>query len=226
MTEQIESEASEQPLGQMTKGMEGRTSAQARRSRRPARTSVIRRRWVPRAVAVAARQEWRKIAQDHLICLCHRKGRGPVPESGGREGICPGDQGAEPPAKPIAVAFHEVAVPTPDSSHRQPAVLGLDYTGTGNLPPAAARSGRYRHADRRHPPGAHPNDIDVVIGMRGPIAPPEMCNGLMIPIVAFDQIYIRARHPHQGDSQAGKRRGKTIRPGSRRAIPAPSQMTE
>jgi hypothetical protein len=34
-----------------------------------------------------------------------------------------------------------------------------------------------------------PNDIDVVIGMRGPIALPEMCNGLMVPIVAFDQIY-------------------------------------
>ena len=32
-------------------------------------------------------------------------------------------------------------------------------------------------------------DIDVVIGMRGPIAPPDMCNGLMVPIVAFDQIY-------------------------------------
>ena len=33
------------------------------------------------------------------------------------------------------------------------------------------------------------NDIDVVIGLRGPIAPPEMCNGLMVPLVAFDQIY-------------------------------------
>ena len=32
-------------------------------------------------------------------------------------------------------------------------------------------------------------------------------------------LLIRARHPHQGDSQAGKRRGKTIRPGSRRTIP-------
>jgi hypothetical protein len=30
---------------------------------------------------------------------------------------------------------------------------------------------------------------DVVIGVRGPIAPPEMCNGLMVPIVVFDQIY-------------------------------------
>jgi hypothetical protein len=32
-------------------------------------------------------------------------------------------------------------------------------------------------------------DIDVVVGARGPIAPPELCNGLMVPIVAFDQIY-------------------------------------
>ena len=35
----------------------------------------------------------------------------------------------------------------------------------------------------------NPSDLDVVIGTRGPIAPPEMCNGLMVPIVAFDQIY-------------------------------------
>ena len=32
-------------------------------------------------------------------------------------------------------------------------------------------------------------DFDVVIGMRGPIAPPEFCNGLMVPIVASDQVY-------------------------------------
>lgn len=38
-------------------------------------------------------------------------------------------------------------------------------------------------------PEPSPNDIDVVVGLRGPIAPPEMCNGLMAPIVAFDQIY-------------------------------------
>lgn len=38
-------------------------------------------------------------------------------------------------------------------------------------------------------PAPSPLDIDVVVGMRGPIAPPEMCNGLMIPIVVFDQIY-------------------------------------
>jgi hypothetical protein len=34
-----------------------------------------------------------------------------------------------------------------------------------------------------------PMDADVVIGTRGPIAPPELCNGLMVPLVAFDQIY-------------------------------------
>ena len=33
------------------------------------------------------------------------------------------------------------------------------------------------------------DDIDVIIGTRGPIAPPEMCNGLIAPIVVFDQIY-------------------------------------
>jgi hypothetical protein len=38
-------------------------------------------------------------------------------------------------------------------------------------------------------PNPTPMDLDVVIGTRGPIAPPEMCNGLMVPIVAFDQIY-------------------------------------
>jgi hypothetical protein len=32
-------------------------------------------------------------------------------------------------------------------------------------------------------------DIDVVIGLKGPIAPPEMCNGLMVPILGFDQTY-------------------------------------
>jgi hypothetical protein len=38
-------------------------------------------------------------------------------------------------------------------------------------------------------PAPRPADVDVVIGVRGPIAPPEVCNGLMIPIVLFDHIY-------------------------------------
>jgi hypothetical protein len=38
-------------------------------------------------------------------------------------------------------------------------------------------------------PAPRPSDLDVVIGLKGPIAPPDMCNGLMVPVVAFDQIY-------------------------------------
>jgi hypothetical protein len=38
-------------------------------------------------------------------------------------------------------------------------------------------------------PQPSPLDVDVVVGVRGPIAPPEVCNGLMLPIVVFDQIY-------------------------------------
>jgi hypothetical protein len=38
-------------------------------------------------------------------------------------------------------------------------------------------------------PTPQPWDLDCVIGFRGSIAGPEVCNGLMVPIVAFDQIY-------------------------------------
>jgi PatG C-terminal len=32
-------------------------------------------------------------------------------------------------------------------------------------------------------------DVDLVIGVHGPIPPPWMCNGLMVPILVFDQLY-------------------------------------
>jgi hypothetical protein len=38
-------------------------------------------------------------------------------------------------------------------------------------------------------PAPQPWDLDVVIGSRGPVAPSGMCNGLMVPVVVFDQIY-------------------------------------
>jgi PatG C-terminal len=38
-------------------------------------------------------------------------------------------------------------------------------------------------------PTPSPIDVDVVIGLKGPIAPPDMCNGLTVPVVACDQIY-------------------------------------
>jgi hypothetical protein len=45
---------------------------------------------------------------------------------------------------------------------------------------------RLIEAIRPHP---SPMDLDVVIGRRGPIASADLCNGLMIPIVVFDQLY-------------------------------------
>lgn len=38
-------------------------------------------------------------------------------------------------------------------------------------------------------PEPKPTDLDVVIGRKGPLASPQVCNGLMVPIVAIDQIY-------------------------------------
>ncbi|WP_199881689.1 hypothetical protein [Streptomyces sp. CB03911] len=39
----------------------------------------------------------------------------------------------------------------------------------------------------RTEPGAA--DLDVVIGIRGGLAPPGLCGGLTLPVVAYDQIY-------------------------------------
>jgi hypothetical protein len=64
---------------------------------------------------------------------------------------------------------------------------------------------RLVEAIRPHP---SPMDLDVVIGVRGPIAPPEACNGLMVPIVVFDQIYSFDRN------------------GLIKAIPRPEKMAE
>jgi hypothetical protein len=38
-------------------------------------------------------------------------------------------------------------------------------------------------------PRPAPTDLDVVVGVLGPLAPPEACNGLVIPVVGFDQLY-------------------------------------
>jgi hypothetical protein len=38
-------------------------------------------------------------------------------------------------------------------------------------------------------PTPRPGDVDAVVGVRGPIAPPQLCNGLLAPIVLFSQIY-------------------------------------
>ncbi len=38
-------------------------------------------------------------------------------------------------------------------------------------------------------PTPSPIDIDAVIGVRGPVAPPDMCNGLTVPMVVVDHLY-------------------------------------
>ena len=38
-------------------------------------------------------------------------------------------------------------------------------------------------------PQPAPGGVDVVIGTRGPIATPAMCNGIIVPLLFFDQIY-------------------------------------
>jgi hypothetical protein len=38
-------------------------------------------------------------------------------------------------------------------------------------------------------PAPRPTDVDVAIGLRGPIAPAGACNGLLVPVVRFDQLY-------------------------------------
>ncbi len=38
-------------------------------------------------------------------------------------------------------------------------------------------------------PAPSPLDVDVVIGQRGSLAPPAICNGLVVPLVLIDQIY-------------------------------------
>jgi hypothetical protein len=55
----------------------------------------------------------------------------------------------------------------------------------------------------------NPGDLELVIGVRGPIANPEMCNGLLVPILIFDQIYAFDRKslldaipkPKEGDAE-------------------------
>lgn len=38
-------------------------------------------------------------------------------------------------------------------------------------------------------PTPSPLDIDVAVGVKGPLAGPDVCNGLTVPILFFDQLY-------------------------------------
>jgi hypothetical protein len=59
-----------------------------------------------------------------------------------------------------------------------------------------------------------PSDLDLVVGLKGPIAPPELCNGLLLPVVIVDVIYsfdrptlikaIPRTKPESGKKSAGE----------------------
>lgn len=51
------------------------------------------------------------------------------------------------------------------------------------------RDGNYQALVDAYRAEPNPGDLELVIGIRGPIAPPTMCNGLLVPIVLVDQIY-------------------------------------
>ena len=53
----------------------------------------------------------------------------------------------------------------------------------------APRDGNYQPLVDAYRAEPNPGDLELVIGIRGPIAPPTMCNGLLVPILIFDQIY-------------------------------------
>ena len=51
------------------------------------------------------------------------------------------------------------------------------------------RDGDYQPLIDAYRAEPNPGDLELVIGVRGPIANPEICNGLLAPILIFDQIY-------------------------------------
>jgi len=78
------------------------------------------------------------------------------------------------------------------------------------------RDGDYQPLIDAYRAEPNPGDLELVIGIRGPIANPDMCNGLMVPIVIFDQIYAFDRDsliksipkPKDGDSRFMKAAGE------------------
>jgi hypothetical protein len=76
-------------------------------------------------------------------------------------------------------------------------------------------------------PTPQPWDLDVVIGTRGPIAPPQMCNGLMVPVVIFDQIYSFDRDSLiKAIPQPEKAPAKEFRPAADELFDRIMQMTD
>jgi cyclic patellamide precursor peptide PatG len=86
-------------------------------------------------------------------------------------------------------SFLQRAVQARESLLDPPVVLGAGDSATRNLPASGEDPADFDQLVQAIRPQPSLLDIDVVIGVRGPIAPHDLCNGLMVPIVAFDQIY-------------------------------------
>jgi hypothetical protein len=71
------------------------------------------------------------------------------------------------------------------------------------------------------------DDLDVVVGLRGPVAPPEYCNGLMLPIVMFDQVYSFTREELvRSIPRPGKKTEEEFGPAAKAVLEAVMQMAD
>jgi len=104
-----------------------------------------------------------------------------------REGICSGNRPGRNRQldRPPSAATGPRAEPLSGEA----ALLGDDHWRARNLYRCPSRSRCANLLVETLRPNPQPGDVDLVVGMRGPLAPPEMCNGLLVPIVAFDQLY-------------------------------------
>jgi hypothetical protein len=72
-----------------------------------------------------------------------------------------------------------------------------------------------------------PDNIDLVVGTKGPIAPLELCNGLMVPLVAFDNIYHFGRDAFIKSIPAPKEvKATDFRPSAEEVFDRIMQMTD
>ena len=194
MTEQIESESSEQPTGQMTKGMEGgdkRTGPPFAETRSNLSVSPQMGAAGCSCGGAAGMAQNGGGTISYVYAIGRVEAR--FPNLAAEKEFAQATGRADTAGKTDQQAFHEVL------SQRQNRYLVRQLCWVFTIqgletyllqPRDPADIDMLIDAIR---PAPTPNDIDVVIGMRGPIAPPEMCNGLMVPIVAFDQIYSFAR---------------------------------
>jgi PatG C-terminal len=66
-------------------------------------------------------------------------------------------------------------------------VLKIEGFATYILMPRVSEDWEQLVAALRDSPS--PMDLDAVIGVQGPVAPPNLCNGLTVPVVFFDKVY-------------------------------------